>query len=100
MSVKSDKPFSVISSADNRFKFWVPKPDANGRMFCTMSFNATKYLPFIDAINTLSYVTVNRVQAVDDDLSTIDLVLTGENCLTKFVEDVPELIYDYVECCS
>lgn len=97
MKTNSNKPFTVISSEDNRFKFWVPKPDQEGRLYCTMSFNAMKYLPFIDALNNLPYVTVNNVNAIDDDLSNADISLTGEHSLSQFIEDVPELIYSYVE---
>lgn len=95
--IENNKPFTVISSEDNRFKFWIPKPNKTGRLYCTMSFNAMKYLPFIDALNNLPYVTVSEVKAVDDDLSNVDITLTEEHSLSRFIEDVSELIYSYVE---
>lgn len=95
--IEKNKPFTVISSENNQFKFWIPKPDEKGRLYCTMSFNAMKYLPFIDALKNLPYVKVNQVNTIDDDMSNVDITLTEEHSLGRLIDDVPELIFGYVE---
>lgn len=91
------KPFVTIQDRSNNEMFWVPRPTANGNMTCTAGFNVMKYLPFVDAVNNLKYASVNNISAVDNEMSIVLIQLTEDNCFSKFIEDIPELIFQHVE---
>lgn len=91
------KPFVTIQDRSNNEMFWIPKPTAKGNMSCVSGFNVMKYLPFVDAINNLKYASVMNISLIDNEMSIILIQLTEDNCLSQFIEDIPELIYQYVE---
>lgn len=96
MEVKK-KPFVTIEDRSNNEMFWIPKPTTEGNMICVSGFNVMKYLLFVDAVNNLKYVNVVNISLIDNDMSIILIQLTEDNCFLKFIEDIPELIYQYIE---
>lgn len=98
VKVLTEKPFTVVSSKDNDIRFWIPSKCKDEIIVCAASFNALNYTAFVDSLDKLPYLQVQSVSVVDDSLSYIDISLTENDCLTTFVEDVPELLYTYVEC--
>lgn len=98
MNTRLEKPFTVITSNDDKIRFWIPRPTDDGVIDCVASFNIIGYLPFVDALQKLPYILVKSVAAIDENMSNISIVLTENNCFSSFIEDLPELLYAYVEC--
>lgn len=97
-NVLTNKPFTVISSQDDNIRLWVPSKCKDRALCCPVSFNALNYTEFIDQLDKLMYLQVQSVSAVDEELSYIEVLLKEDNCLEEFIEDLPELLYQYVEC--
>lgn len=98
MNTRLEKPFTAITSNDDKIRFWIPRPTDDGVIDCVASFNIIGYLPFVDALQKLPYILVKSVAAIDENMSNISIVLTEDNCFSSFIEDLPELLYQYVEC--
>ena len=85
-----NKPFVTLQNRNNEDVFWIPKPTSNNVLNCVAAFDVMRYLPFIDALNNLSYVEVKNV-------SSITIKLIEENSLTQIIEDIPQFLFQFVE---
>lgn len=90
------QPFTVISSPDDRFKIWVQRPMPNGRIVCTCSFSLKERMAFVDAIDKLSYVLVEEINNIDEDMSHIMLRIEYDKSTVRLIEDLPELMEQYL----
>lgn len=90
--------YASISTADGRYRLWIPRPTAAGTMHCTCGFGLRSHLPFVDAIDRLDYVHVEEVRQIDQDFSTIILQCDGDHkgCLTRLMEDIPNIMEEYL----
>lgn len=96
--MNSNKVFSSISTPDGKFRMWIPRPTASGRVICNCGFALKSHLPFVDAIDALDYLQVDEVRQIDQDLSslTISLLDAPHECMLKMIEDIPELMEQYL----
>lgn len=60
------------------------------------SFSMERRMPLVDAIDTLGYAKVERVTNVDKDLSYLSVRLKSSDLLERFIEDIPELMSQWV----
>lgn len=96
--MNSNKVFSSISTPDGKFRMWIPRPTASGRVICNCGFALKSHLSFVDAIDALDYLQVDEVRQIDQDLSslTISLLDAPHECMLKMIEDIPELMEQYL----
>ena len=92
-----NKPFVTLQNRNNEDVFWIPKPISNDVLNCVAAFDVMRYLPFIDALNNLSYVEVKNVSSIDESMSTVTIKLIEENSLTQIIEDIPQFLFQFVE---
>lgn len=90
------QPFTVISSPDDKFKIWVQRPMYNGRIACTCGFSLNGRMAFIDAIDKLSYISVEETNNIDEDMSHIILRIESNKNTPRLIEDLPELMEQYL----
>lgn len=62
----NDRGFASISTPDGRFRMWVPRPTAGGKITCSCGFALGEYLPFTDAVDALAYVRVEEIRHIDE----------------------------------
>lgn len=91
------KPFITVQNHKDQDVLWIPKIRTNNILNCVAAFDAMSYLSFIDAINTLSYVEVINVTSISKDMSSITIRLIEDDSLPKILEDISELLFQYVE---
>ena len=91
------KPFVTLQDRNNQEMFWIPKPTSSNVLNCVAAFDAMKHLSFVDALNNLSYAEVKSISSIDECMSFVIIQLIKENSLTQIIEDIPELLYQYVE---
>ena len=85
-----NKPFVTLQNQNDEDVFWIPKPTFNNVLNCVTAFDVMRYLTFVDALNNLSYVEVKNI-------SSVTIKLIEENSLTRIIEDIPRLLFQYVE---
>ena len=61
--------FACIASPDERYRIWIPRPTPTGILVCTCGFALSGHMDFVDAVDRLFYVRVDRAQTIDDDLT-------------------------------
>ena len=91
------KPFVTLLDRNNQEMFWIPKPTPSNVLNCVAAFDVMRYLPFIDALNNLSYAEVKNISSIDEYISFVTIQLIEENSLTQIIEDIPEFLFQYVE---
>lgn len=94
----SNRNFSSISTPDGKFRMWIPRLSASGKVACSCSFALKSHLPFVDAIDALDYLQVDEVIQIDQDLSylVISCLEAPHECIMKMIEDIPELMEQYL----
>ena len=90
------QPFTVISSPDDKFKIWVQRPMYDGRIVCTCGFSLKGRMAFVDAIDKLSYISVEETNNIDEDMSYIMLRIECNKNALRLIEDLPELMEQYL----
>lgn len=89
------QPFTIISSPGDKFKIWIQRPIL-GRIVCTCGFSLKGRMPFVDALDKLGYVTVEETNNIDEDMSHIILRAEYNKYAVRLIEDMPELIEQYL----
>lgn len=89
--------FANIKSKDKKYEIKIGKP-VHSRVNIIFNFNAVRYLKFVDHINSHEYVNVLSVHDYGDNTSGIAIELIKENSLSLLVEELPNDLFDYVEC--
>lgn len=96
MNSNESNVFKVIESADQKYQAKVGKPnDEEVNIF--FNFNIFAYMGFVEVIEKLPYLQANNISDYENGTSGMGVKLTANNSLSKFIEDLPELIYLYVE---
>lgn len=90
--------FACISSPDGQYKIWIPRPTSADILILTCSFALSGRMDFVDAIDRLSYIRVDRAQTVDDDLSYLHLTCLQApgGCMEQLLTDLPELMEEWL----
>ncbi len=96
MNQKKSTLFSSIRSKDDKFEVVVGKP-VNAMVNLFFNFNVFAYKEFCSILEQLPYLTLHHKQEYDDGTSGMAIELTEDNSLLRFVEDLPDLVYLYVE---
>lgn len=96
--MNNNKGFSSISTPDGQFRMWIPRPTASGRVICNCGFALKSHLPFVDAVDALDYLQVDEVRQIDQDFSilAISFLNASHECMLKMIEDIPELMEQYL----
>lgn len=94
----NDRGFASISTPDGRFRMWVPRPTAGGKITCSCGFALGEYLPFTDAVDALAYVRVEEIRHIDEGFGymVIGCVEEPRECMERLLEDFPELMERYL----
>lgn len=90
------QPFTVITSPDDKFKVWIQRPLYDGRIVCTCGFSLKGRMQFVDAIDKLPYVSVEEINSIDEDMSHVMLRVEDNKNAVRLLEDLPELMAQYV----
>lgn len=85
------KPFTVIEDAQGTHKMWISKKDEQNQVWIYCSFNILKYLPFVDGIESIPGITVDRAKGEDKDFSFL-LLNVEKDTLVNLVEQLPDLM--------
>lgn len=95
---QSNRGYASISTPDGRFRMWLNRPTASGKIICSCGFALKQKLPFVDAINKLGYVQADEVREIDMDYSTLILccVQSPNGVFERLIEDIPELMDQYL----
>ena len=96
MKIENEKSLIRITSEDEKFEIKVGRP-IGSTLNLFFNFNIMGYLKFVDAIDRLTYLEGTGIQSYDDGTSGMAIMLTEENCLSQFIQDLPELLHDYVQ---
>ena len=70
-TIKLQRGFACIASPDERYRIWIPRPTPTGILVCTCGFALSGHMDFVDAVDRLFYVRVDRAQTIDDDLLNV-----------------------------
>lgn len=91
--------FVSISTPDGRYRLWIPRPSMAGIMHCNCGFGLQSHRPFVDAIDRLEYVSVEAVEQLDEDFSTLVIQCKTQpyrDVLPRLLEDLPELMEEHL----
>ena len=93
-----NRGYASISTPDGKFRIWLNRPTASGKIICSCGFALKQKLPFVDAISALGYVQADEVQQIDQDYSTLILycVQSSNGVFERLIEDIPELMEQYL----
>ena len=91
---RQSRGFATISTPDGRHRIWLPRPTEAGRIFASCSFALAGHMDFVDGIDRLGYVRVERAETSDDNYSRLDLSCQDGPalCLERLMEDLPRLM--------
>lgn len=89
---------ATISTPDGRRRLWLPRPMATGRIHAACNFALAGHMDFVDSIDTLGYVRVEGAETYDEDYSSLTLscLQAPEGCLERLMEDLPELMEEWL----
>lgn len=95
---KHPRTFATISTPDGRHRIWLPRPTEAGRIFASCSFALAGHMDFVDGIDRLGYVRVERAETSDDNYSRLDLSCQDGPalCLERLMEDLPGLMEEHL----
>ena len=90
------KPTATITAPDgkNFIRIYL-YPDA-GIAYLSCSFGLSGHIPFVDAIDRLDYVHVEEVKTYDNDYATARLLCSGDHCLARLMEDIPNIMEEHL----
>lgn len=93
-TTKQQRGFACIASPDERYRIWIPRPTPTGILVLTCGFALSGHMDFVDAVDRLFYVRVDRAQTIDDDLSNLYLTCLQApmGCMEQLLIDLPELM--------
>ena len=82
-TTKQQRGFACIASPDERY---------------TCGFALSGHMDFVDAVDRLFYVRVDRAQTIDDDLSNLYLTCLQApmGCMEQLLVDLPELMEEHL----
>lgn len=90
--------FAHIASPDGQYNIWIPRPTPTGILVLTCGFALSGRMDFVDAIDRLPYIRVDRAQTVDNDLSHLHLTCLQApgGCMEQLLTDLPELMEQHL----
>lgn len=88
--------FTTIKSTNEKFQIKVGKP-TNAMLNVMVNFNVFAYMEFVGILECLPYLNVKGMHTYDDGTSGIGIELVGTNSLSQLIEELPEILYLYVE---
>lgn len=98
-TTKQQRGFACIASPDERYRIWIPRPTPTGILVCTCGFALSGHMDFVDAVDRLFYVRVDRAQTIDNDLSNLYLTCLQApmGCMEQLLEDLPDIMEENLE---
>ena len=98
MNNQQERGFAVITSPDGSHQMRLSRPLPDGRIYATCSFALAGHWDFVDAVDTLGYVTVIEGTTYDPDYSCLmmNCVRAPEVCLERLMVDLPELMEEWL----
>lgn len=93
-----ERGFATISTPDGRHRIWLHRPTPEGSIYASCNFALAGHYDFVDAVNTLGYVSVYNALTYDNYYSSLKLtcLLEPEGCLERLMEDLPEKMEKYL----
>ncbi len=88
--------FTTIKSKNEKFVIKVGKL-TNLKFNIFLNFNPHAYPHFIDAIENLSYLMLERVSDYDGESGGLAIKLEKKDVLSEFIEEITEILYRNVE---
>ena len=95
---KHPRTFAIIGTPDGSRRLWLSRPTEAGHIYATCSFALTGRMAFVDSIDALDYIRVDRVITYDEDISALQLTLLQDpqDCLERLMEDLPKLMEEHL----
>lgn len=90
--------FAVISSPDGRHQMRLSLPQPDGAIFSSCNFALAGHYAFVDAVDTLGYVSVYSALTYDEDYSSMIMscLMNPGECMERLMEDLPELMEEWL----
>lgn len=95
---KNPRTFAIIGTPDGSRRLWLSRPTKAGHIYATCSFALTGRMAFVDSIDALDYIRVDRVITYDEDISALQLSCqqAPADCLERLMEDLPILMEEHL----
>lgn len=90
------KSFTTVKSTNEKFQVKVGKPK-NATVNLSFNFNIFAYMGFVEILEALPYLNAQDMIDYEDGTSGMSIELTEFKALSQFIEDLPEILYCYVE---
>ncbi len=87
------RPYVKITTPDGKHFVWIKRPDREHRACLISNFGMNT--AFADAIDKLSYLTVEQISRIDTvDMCTIIFRVEGKTveCMNRLIEDIPDIL--------
>lgn len=91
----TNKNFSTIESENGQYKIWIGRPDNNGELIITTSFNLSQYSSFQEGLKNITYAEILKIEHME--YSSLKVKLIKDRSLGTFLEDLADLVYNCVE---
>ncbi|TCO88123.1 hypothetical protein EV202_1276 [Bacteroides heparinolyticus] len=94
---KEVRNYTSIASPDGKEKIWISRPTRVGQLQCTCSFSLKGNLTFVDAIDALEYLSVEKVGQIDEEFSffIVRPNIDPRKCALRLIDDLPELMNEH-----
>ena len=90
--------FATISNADGRLRIRVQRPTPEGSIHLSCNFALAGHYDFVDAVDTLGYVSVYSALTYDTDYSSMVMTCLMESgeCMARLMEDLPKVMEEWL----
>lgn len=95
---KQPRDFAVISSPDGRHQMRLSRPQPDGAIFSSCNFALAGHYDFVDAVDTLGYVSVYSALTYDEDYSSMIMscLMNPGECMERLLVDLPKVMEEWL----
>ena len=85
-----ERGFATISTPDGRHRIWLHRPTPEGSIHASCNFALAGHYDFVDAVDTLGYVSV------DYSSMNISCLMNPAECMERLMEDLPKVMEEWL----
>lgn len=92
MGTNELRPYLRITTPDEKHFVWVKRPDGDKRSYLVFNFGMNT--EFADALDRLTYLTVESISRLDADMCSIVFRFKeyAIECANRLIEDIPDIM--------
>lgn len=93
-----ERGFATISTPDGRHRIWLHRPTPEGSIHASCNFALAGHYDFVDAVDTLGYVSVYSALTYDNDYSSMNIscLMNPAECMERLMEDLPKVMEEWL----